>query len=453
MAKATHRTHWDEYLHIVRELEGDLEGRAAVDEYLNSGYIKMDGRMVRWATSPYVLNKKQHEVLKGVSATMGSIMEKVMAKYHRDRAFRRLFGLPKEVEELTLVPSGCHAAVPLSRLDLFFDPATCDFKIGTIVTGGVDGMVLATGEAHALTGTEAYRTFAAKHPSTFSYDPLHECVLSILHTYGKWANAGVGRNHPTRPSVAVVDVAGSPRLAETKAVVNAMQEMGCYARSTDFSQLRIETASGSTQLVDNHGPISCVWLRAKIDDVVGGKVPGLDTLVKATRRGMVCTVGGYRSWPCCTRSFFSVLRTKDCRALLTHEENEFVEAHLPKLHIIDASSDLSEYYDQQRWVIRTKDGDSRFGMLAGVSMSKMEWRTRLAKAIKRHDAVQEYIKRAPATVACVDEQGTPIERDVEVLLGLFTFEGRLAGISACCGTGTTVSDWKDYQEMGCIVVA
>ncbi len=452
MAKATKRGLQDEYLQIIRDLDGDIAGRAAANDHLSDSYAHGEEGVVAWATNPLTLNGAQVDTLTEAASTLGSIMEKAMAKYQRDRTFRALFGLSPQIEELTLVPSGCHAAVPLSRVDIFFDSKTLDYQVCGIVTGGVDGMAVNTELNHALSQTGAYQAFKAKHPSVHSLDAAHACVLSILHTYGKWANAEEGRNHPTHPSVAVVDVENSPRAAETRTIVMHMRDMGIYARATNFSQLRVEQLGGIYQLIDNHGPVTCVWLRATADEVVANMSAGVRALLDATRRGMVCTVGGYRSWPCCTRAFLSVLHTKECQQLLNRDERAFIRAHIPETTILEPSVDLSSFFDQENWVMRVADGHSAKDLVAGADLRKLDWRKLLVKSIKRHDSLHRCLKHHSVMVAGVDEQGVPFERSMGIMLGLYVFEGKLCGVKATCGTGKTIANWTDRMEMGSVIV-
>lgn len=432
----------EEYLRIVRKLDGDPAGRAAGIEYLVDTYRGDSVDLSRWATNPVVFNAQEYETLSSAAITMGSIMEKVMAKYHRDRSFRRLFGLSSEVERLTLVPSGCNAAVPLARVDLFFDRKTRGFKICGIATGGLSGMASAAEMDRAVSLTNAYHEFSQAHPSITSYNPVDACIRQLLYTYKTWANAGVGRNHPTKPALAILDVPNSERAIETQTFINHLHGQGIYAHATTFDQLRVERVGSLEQLVDDHGPVSCIWLRATVDECVASMGEGVRALERATSHGLVCTIGGYRSWPCCTRRFLEVLRNKDCQVLLTTAERSFIEQHIPVTHVVNPASDISEYYDQEHWAIKVSDGREIQGVIAGAGLSQAQWRMRLVQAIKRRDAVQEYIPQQPMTVWRDGEQ------EMNVILGMYVFGGKLCGVRASCGTGNTIADWDDRLEMG-----
>ncbi len=454
MAKQTARALKNEYLRIVKEQKGDVPGRLAADAYLHSLGFGEDGNDFSWSAIPVLLNEQAMATLDGAARTMGIIMEKVMAKYHRDRSFRALFSLPSDIEALTLVPSGCHAAVPLSRVDLFLDPKTFDFKICGIQTGGVEGMAESVEVMRAIRQTGPYHEFASRH-QTETMDAMKACVLTLLHTYGNWANAQEGRNHPTNPALAIVDIKDSPRRAETEYAIKYLHELGCYAHAADVSELRIERIGGIDQLVDDHGPVTCVWIRPTAEEAIAHMDKGIHTLLRATRHGMVCTIGGYRSWPCCVKSFFEVLRTNDCRTLLTAEENAFVEAHIIESHVIEPSIDLSAFYEQENWVLCQADGRAVMGtVLAGADMDRATWRKMLVKGIKRRDAVQASIpQHTMGMLPGVPGEADPCKAvEMNVLLGTYVFEGKLSGMRAICGTGNTVAVWKDRTAAGCLIV-
>ena len=447
MARKAKLGYHDEYLRILQDLKGDEAGRAAANEYLAVAYPHGEADAYRGAINPILLNEEQYGILAEAATTLSSIMEKVMSKYHRDRSFRSLFGFDPVIEKMTLVPSGCNAAVPLARADLNFDPKTKNFKICGIATGGVDGMAVSSEAARAIMRTNAYREFANLHEIEF-FDTVTSCADQLLYTYRTWVNVEVGHNHPKNPSMAIVDIEDSPRADETEVFIKHLHGEGCYAHAATFSELKIKQVDGREQLVDSHGPVTCVWLRATADEAARDESNGVQALFSATRRGLVCTIGGYRSWPCCARSFMEVLRTRDCRMLLSRPENEFVEAHFAETHMITPYTDLSDFYDQENWVIKTTDGRDPRGIIAGASLSKAEWRKRLVKGIMPRDAVQEYLPTAAIKV--ISGGGDPV--DMNIMLGLYIFGGKLCGIRASCGTGYTIADWDDQVELACGVV-
>ncbi len=453
MATTRPRTLEDEYLQIVHDLEGDLAGREAGEEYLRATGAHALLGVSGWALTPYVLSAAQAGLLADAARTLSSIMEKVMAKYHRDRSFRAHFGLSPEIEAMTLVPTGRRAAVPLARVDVLFDQRTNDYKISGIVTGGIDGMAGSVEVVRAVRQSASFHEFASRHGSVESFDAVSECILTLLHTYGNWANAKEGRNHPTNPALAVVDYDDSARRAETDYVIERMHEMGCYAHATDPSRLRIERVAGVDQVVDDRGPITCAWLRATADEAVAHGCQGIDALLRATRRGLVCTIGGYRSWPCCTQGFLEVLRDKECRALFSSEEEAFVDEHVIETCVITTATDVSRFYDQENWVLKVSDAHTGVTTHAGRDMGKAAWRALLTKAIRRNDAVQAYVPQHVMRVlpGSADGGDARSAREVNVVLGMYLFSGELRGLRALCGTGGTTVEWEDPRPLACLV--
>lgn len=451
MAKLTGPACETDFLRAAHALEGDLAGRAAATDYLRSTAPALWDESEVWAASPVILDQEEVGVLETAARTMSSIMEKLMARYHRDRQVRSLFSLPPEVERLTLVPTGHRTAVPLSRIDLFFDRRSHDFTITSITTGGVDGMARSAEAARAVQRMGAYRELARKHQLR-AFDAVEGLVITLLHTYGRWSNVGEGHNHPKNPALAVVDVADSPRAAESAYVIERLREYGCYAHVTTPSKLRVTDVDGIEQLIDDHGPLNCVWLRATAQEALDGMEGGFRTLLDATRRGLVCTIGGYRSWPCSTKGFLEALQAKEFRLLLTREENEFVERHVDETHVIDTTTDISQFYDQDEWVLRPSAGNLFGEVLAGVDMSRSQWRSHLVKAIKRRDAVQRRLpdQRMDALAATCDPQDPTSTNALSVVLGLYVFEGKLGGVRAVGGAGSTTTKWGYRSSLGCL---
>ena len=116
--------------------------------------------------------------------------------------------------------------------------------------------------------------------------------------------------------------------------------------------------------------------------------------------------------------------------------------------MLSTDTDISDFYDQENWVLRGDDGQGTRGVYAGADLRKQDWRVRLVRGIRRRDAVQAAI--TPQELSVVSSTGEVSKKNV--LLGLYVYEGRIGGLRAICGTGVSAASWKDRMEMGCLVV-
>ena len=74
----------DEYLGILRDLDGDAEGRALAATYLASAHpvANREGTPT-WALTPKVLSSAELGILREAAETFGRILEKVTARFRR----------------------------------------------------------------------------------------------------------------------------------------------------------------------------------------------------------------------------------------------------------------------------------------------------------------------------------------------------------------------------------
>lgn len=448
----------DEYCRIVAELDGDAGGRALGDAYLQASHPVVDKYgSSTWALTPKVFDSTELETLSQAAETMGRIMEKVTARYLADTEFRSLFRVPEALEELTLIPTGYEQLVPFARVDAYYDEERGDFTIVGAVTDGAKGMTAAVDVTRAIQRSESYRRFSERHHSIQTFDVADGVTSTLLETYASWANADEGTHHPERPVVGIVDYAESATASDFADVIERLAEQGVYARFVDIRDLRVEEAAGTRRLVDSEGPIACVYRRALLSEMVEKPCDGVDALVEAARRGLACVIGGFRTWPVSTPSFFSVLCSDAIESVLDPMEVAFVRAHVIETHQLDADTDLASYLaDKDLWLARPAGAytASAGGSIAGRDCETRDdwWRVLLACA-KEGGVVQRMARayESPAVPGGADAAGSgPLE--VRNITGLYLFRGRFGGIHSRCGYAGPAGYWDHRMDMGTLVV-
>lgn len=319
-----------EYLRALKALDGDAESIANADTYLSSTHANHRGGSLSWSAVPLILNDAQVNVLSSAARSTASIMNKVSELYLRDADFRARFGFSEELERLTCVPTGYGACVPLARVDLCMSPRTGAFRIERVAVDGFTGMTSTVEVTRAVKTTEAYREFAKKHSDIGAFDAVEALEQTLRETYRSWANAETGTRHPEHPAVGIVGYPESADLDEVADLAERLGERGVFARFVDVCNLRVETAAGASRLVDDDGPIDCVYRLATAADIAGRPCPGTEALVEAARRGLACVIGGFSTWSCATEAFFSALRAPELASRLDADELAFIEQHLPE---------------------------------------------------------------------------------------------------------------------------
>ena len=452
----------DEFCDVVRELGGDAEGRAQGDAYLEAAHPLVDKYgSSTWALTPKVFGSAEVDALSQAAETMGRIMDKVTARYLQDADFRKLFRLPAEVEELTLIPTGYEQLVPFARVDAYYDEEKGDYTFVGVVTDSAKGMTAAVDVTRAVQRSESYRRFAERHHSIETFDITDGVIAALRETYTSWANADEGTHHPERPVVGIVDYAESATEGEFADIIERLAEEGVFARFVDIRDLRIEEAAGTRRLVDSEGPIACVYRRALVSEMLEKPCEGVDALVEAARRGLACVIGGFRTWPVSTPSFFSVLCSDAIESVLDPMEVAFVRAHVIETHQLTADTDLAPYLaDKDLWVARPAGAYTATagGSIAGRDCETGDdwWRVLLACA-QEGGVVQRMVPayETPVFAGGAGAEGVDAGETVTVrnITGLYLFRGKFGGIHSRCGYEGPAGYWDHRMDMGTLVVS
>lgn len=446
----------DEFCGIAASLGGDVESRQEGDKYLLSTHALYHGGPASWSLSPKIFDSDQVEVLRDAAQTMGTIMDKVTARYLADASFRALFHLPRALEDLTLIPSGYDCLIPLARVDIFFDEETGDYQFCELNTDGSAGMTNTVEITRAIQRSATYQRFAERHPDVVTFDVVQGAIGAVLGTYQTWQGAGTAAHPAECPSVAIVDYAESVSMDEVDDIIDRMDARGVHARFTDIRDLTLRTAGGVTSLCDADGPIDCVYRRAVTGEIADKPCAGVDALAAAARRGLVCVVGGFATWPCATKTIFAVLCSDAVKDVLTQDELDFVRAHVPYTVLLDPTSDLAPYADKDRWIVKPAGGYNAQGVCAGLDCTQEEWQEALELTARTGGVVQEYARqyRTPvveggALAEGADPLDFPLGANME---GLYLFRGKFGGVFTRCGYQNVIGEWTHRINMGCLVV-
>ena len=442
----------NEFCDITRELGGDAEGKAAGDAYLEASHPIVDSSgSATWALTPKILSGSEVEILSDAAETMGRILEKVTERYLKDADFRALFRLPAEVEELALMPTGYDQLIPFARLDVLFDEESGDFSFTGVATDSSVGMTASVDVTRAVQLTESYRRFAERHHDIETFDLSDSVVAALRETYYSWANAAEGTRSQDRPPVGIVDYPESATEGEFADIIERLADEGVYARFVDIRDLRIEEAGGVRRLVDSNGPVTCVYRRALVSEMLEKPCAGVDALVEAARRGLACVIGGFRTWPVCTNAILPVLNSEAIETVLDPHELAFVRAHVPEAHFLERGSDVTRYLaDPDAWLVRPAGAYRASEAVAGVDrMDRDEWWRVLLACCEEGGVV---IERKPSYQTDVFA-GDPEPVSASNLLGLFLFRGKFGGVYARCGVESVMGEWGHRLDMGCLVVA
>lgn len=431
-----------EYVQIAEDLGGDAPSHEAGDAFLAGTNALYHGGPVQWSFVPKVFSTCDLGYLAWIAETMGGIMEKVTARFVEDADFRALFKLDPAIERLACMPNAFPVQIPIARVDIFLDEGTGAFKFCELNTDGSSGMLVTEEVTRANLLTATGSEFARRH-GVAAFNIYGACVEAILSCY---RDAGGSAAHPR---VAAVDYAESIVREEIEEFGRVFAEHGAELRFTDIRDLRYVDGV----LCDSEGAIDCVWRRVVISEMLEKPCAGADALMACAEDGRVPIVGGFRTWPCATKTVFAVLHSEAVEDVLTGAERAFVREHVPATYLLDASSDLAPFSERERWIAKPRDGYNSIGVRAGRDCTDVEWRAVLDEVAQSGGIVQEYV--VPYASSNVEGGVAGQDRPFEPYMnmeGLFLFNGRFSGVFTRCGQASVIGEFAGRLNMGCLVV-
>ena len=481
----------DEYIAAMDALGGDIEGRRAVQDYIEHSSAIYHGQVVAMAFVPQFFDQTTLCLFGTIVRTVNDIVDKIIARYREDPSYRALFHFPAELEHLTLLPTGYACNIPVGRYDIFLDEETLDFTFCELNTDGTSAMNEELEMTRALTHSDSFEIMRAAHRLE-AQDLYEGWIDEFLRIYDSYARK------VEHPFIVISDFEASGTPHEFNEFARRFRLRGydadvCYVEHLVWH----EAACGQDGSVDapaglytdDGRRIDAVYRRAVTAEVIDAvragragarragcadfpptlrmpasdpetldalsdeqlakfppdvhseeRLTGVFALIKAVEEQAICLEGGFiTNIPHCKQVFQVMHRPETC-AFLSDEENAFVKAHIPQTNYLTASEvDIEAIKsDPARWIIKPSDRSSSLGVYAGRDCATAEEWTQLVDVHTDDDyVVQTYCDQ----YAAPNTRPWPIEpmEDWNLLTGLFSYGERLGGIYMRAGrTGLIV---------------
>lgn len=433
------------YVEALNKLDGDLESRAASQNYLATTRALRNGEPVPWAVVPKIFSPADVNRLRMITNTMYSILEKTSAAYAADPAVRELYSFAPAIEAAVAAEPAIKTQIPIARYDIFLNEQTGDFKFCELNTDGSASSVITEEVSAALTKLKTTAAFAKTAGKTIEvFHPVDAFVATIA--------GALKRTLPQveNPTLGVVDYTESLGVDEVERYIELFAAQGITARISDIRSLSY--ADGV--LSDDKGPLDGVWRRVVISEIEAKPNSGADALIAAATDGKVPIIGSFRSWPAATKTFFVGLFDERLRRYLTEDEKAFVDAHVPHTYLLTPECDLAAFAERERWILKPSDGYGSHDVIAGADVSAAEWQSLLEQHRADGFIVQEYAPQfatpnAPGNPA--DPAATAVLEPYSNMEGLFVIDGEFVGVFTRSGTKKVIDYSTSRLNLGCLI--
>lgn len=442
---ASNKTYTDEYLAHIESLDGDTQGKRAARDHMEHSTAIYHGDVVNSSFVPRLFDAQTRAFFKNAAETTHRILVKVMNEYLNNPAYRHVYDLDERLVDLILLPRDYDAVLPFARVDMFLDEDAMTAKFCEFNADGSSGMNENREITASIAGSETFRAFGAQHGietcDRALFDGWVDEFLAIYDTYAFKVE---------HPHIAIVDFLENAITEEFKIFAKLFAERGVECSVYDVRDLAFEDGRliGRRAFFGrDDAPIDAIWRRSVTNDIIDNWEAS-QPLIEAVRARKVALIGSFAGHLVHDKQIFQVLFKPETKALLTDEENAFVEATVPFTAFLNSDEVDLDAVKRERagWIIKPVDAYGSKDVHAGLDFSDEEWAQIIDKYANGTAGapfiVQHYC--TPHRTLAIPLRGEEADYTAEPqpytnLSGLYLYNGRFTGVFSRLGPEPVIS--------------
>ncbi len=403
-------------------------------EYIKNSTAKYHGRVVRTLAIPKIFDSKTVDEFKLIAETTHKILTKVIDEFLKNKSFRKHFMFSSKLEKLILTDAKYDCLLPITRVDIFYNEETGDFKFCEINTDGSSAMNEDRELNNSLKVTGAYNFLKEKYNFS-SFELFDSFVKEFIKIYNTF------ENKKPKPNIAIVDFMDHGTVNEFEQFRLSFIKAGYNCELCDIRELKYENGllfTPTGMIID------AIYRRAVTCDIMDS-IDEVSDFINAVTDCKVCLVGSFRTQVAHSKILFKVLSDEKLLSFLSEKEICFIKAHFPKTYELRSNNSLFDlfkvYKEKNKWIIKPVDSYASYGVHAGVECeSDEEWVTYVNEALDKGYILQEFV--TPYVTENTDYEN---EFNCSNLTGLFVYNGKFSGVYSRVSKTEIIS--TQYSEM------
>lgn len=369
--------------------------------------------------------KELELLLEGIT----DILNKVIRAYKENPGFRKLFPFSPLMEELILIETGYQVNFPMGRFDIFYkdngEHIFCELNTdGSSAMNEIRVLQEVMGESQVF--VELKKTYELK-----GFELFESWLEELIKNYKEFNN-GID----DKPNIGILDFTEDGTIYEFREFQKVFQEKGYNTFICDPRELSYK--GGKLYYKDNW--IRLIYRRATTMRLVE-EAGQIGDFLTAYREGAVCVVGGLVSQLVHNKVLFAILHDQNKVDFLTEGEKEYIKRHIPYTALLDVNEEdtikrLIE--EKDHWILKPLDLYAGKGVYAGRDFTPPEWERIIRGLGDKEYIYQEFIE-IPVLPMLNFAENKGFE-NFGFLLGLYTYNHRLAGLYTRAGRKNIIGD-------------
>ncbi len=423
---------------IENNFSDSVKSGIGVREHLLNSPVAFHGRCVQTLHIPKVFKRSDIERFKDLTESFYGIFSKVIDHYIENPEYRKLFPFSKELEELILADPLCESRIPITRMDIFYNEETLDYKFCEINTDGSSAMIEDFELSKAFSLNNIPRELFGNIRSFELFDTWVTTVSRLYRTYPK---------KQKNPCVAIVDFLDRAYLPEFYEFEKRFKKYGYKTKICDIRKLSYKDGV----LYDEDGDrIDIIYRRAVTVDIMNN-LSEVGDFLKAYKDNAVLVLGSLRTQIIHHKALFYILRDEMTKSFLTEEEIDLIEKHIPYTEKLCFADIENVKNNKDKYIVKPSDSYASKGVFAGVDFCQKEWDEIIEKNKNGDYIVQEYqVPYKTENIYMPDYN--PEFKMYSNLTGLYVYDGVFSGVYSRLSDGGIISSQYNEKSVATFVL-
>lgn len=414
-------------------------------EYLEHSTAKYKEETIYSLHIPKIFHAEGEKLVKYGAESMYAILTKVMDRYLSDSSYRKLFGFPKELEDMILHVPEYSNPLPICRLDIFLNEKDGTFQFCEFNSDGTSSMnedrELNIAFRESLLHKELCKSYTIK-----SFELFDSWAREVKKLY--FSN----KKTVDKPCIAIVDfLEKACSLYEFEEFCKSFRKVGFQTVICEIRNLYYENGILYDSKEKRH-KIDVIYRRAVTSDIMEHKEEVKD-LLQAVWERKVCMIGDFCTQIIHNKILFYILRLPETLRFLTEEERNFIEEHIPYTVKLTRENitKLKMNENKDKWIIKPEDSYGAHGVYSGININGDLWKRLLEQFVEKNYIVQEYIEPYQSFNVDFHLKENSIKK-YSNLLGLYIYNGKFAGVYARQSEKNIISTEYDENDIASLVI-
>ena len=429
-----------EYYEIIKKDEkGYYEDYQKLQEAIKNSSAYYKGEPIPVTYQGFFYDKKAREDFQYMADMLMSITRKITKEYVDNPDYRKHFNFDKKLEDLIIHDPGYDIPVPICRYDVFYTNRE-EFKFVEFNTDGASAMNEDNTIGKLMLETKAMKEMGQKYNLT-NVDLINRWARDSVDLYEK----STGKKNPNVAIVDVLEIGTSNEFEEFK---KAYENLGLTCEIVDIRNLKYIDG----KLMAGETPIDLVYRRIVTVEFMK-LYDELEDFRKAYFDNAFFMVGSFRSQIMHYKLTYKIFRLEDTRAILSQEENDFLERHIPYTEKFVSQEDLEVVKkNKDDYIFKPLDAYASHGIYTGRDHSPEEFEKIVEEILGTGYIYQEYYDQNMLKVVEFDEEGRAHLNEFGAVVGMFIYNEQFVAPYTRIGQENLISGARKYYTTPSIYI-